>query len=320
MIDEDLLKNFDRLSYCKTIEDSFELLKIYQESMFYILIEFQGKPVKTIIDRDANLLFQMMFSKTLYLEKNISGVSFDSSFGKSLNNLIDPTIVAISIRNIFETACVFHLIYSNTSNDDEKTILYSLWKHAGLKYRSRFKDVATTKENIAKMKGEKKEMERLENEIISTKLFNSLDEKNQGKILTKLKEKDYKITITDGKVKFLSWQDVTELMSLEKDLFDKLYTYFSLYTHPSNVSVFQFSEFFTKGEESFKKVTNFNLRNAFVFLSLFISDYIKYFPETLTLFEKLPLLNQIIIDFKQFIMRGEEFSINNSFEQLIKDP
>ncbi len=320
MVDQNLLIQFDRLSLCRSLQDSFDLLNIYHESMFYILVEFHGKPVKTIIDRDANLLFQMMLTKALYLQKIISGVSYDSNFGKSLNNIIDPTVVAVAIRNIFETTCVFHIIYSNTETEDERIILYNLWKHSGLKFRSRFEEIATTEENVAKMEGEKKEMKRLENEIRGTKLFESLDKKNQGKIITKLKEKDYKISIENGKVNFLSWQDITETMNLEKSLFDKIYTYFSLYTHPSNVSVFQYSDFFTKGEESFKRVTNYNLQNAFAFLSIFISDYIKYFSETLTIFEELPLINQLLIDFRQFSMRGREFSINNSFEKLTSEP
>lgn len=320
MIDKEFLEEFDRLSLSKTIQDSSDLFEIYKECMFSILIEFHGKPVKSIIDRDANIIFQMMFTKLLYLEKIISGVSYDDNNGKKLNEIIDPTIVAISIRNIFETTCVFHLIYTNTSDEEERMILYNLWVHAGLKYRSRFEKVATTKENIKKMEEEKKEMERLEEEIRQSKLFQSLKDKGQGKILTKLKEKDYKISIEDGKVNFLSWQQITELMGLNEELFEDIYTYFSLYTHPSNVSVFQFSDLFKKGEEGFKRMSNFNLRNAFVFLSTFIADYINYFPETLDIFEKMPLLNQVLIDFKQITMRGEEYSINDNYEVLKKVP
>jgi hypothetical protein len=319
MIDRIFLQEFDRLSLCKSIEDSSDLMDIYQECMFSLLTGFHGKPVDSIFDRDANIVFQMMFTKLLYLEEIISGVSYSGN-SKKLNELIDPTIVAISIRNIFETACIFHLIYVNTSNEEEKMILYNLWAHAGLKYRSRFGKIASTEENIAKIEDEKKEMGRLKQEMVQSELFQSLKEKGQGKILTKLKEKDYKISIEDKKVNFLSWQQITQLMGLNEELFDDIYTYFSLYTHPSNVSVFQFSDLFEKGEEGFKSMSNFNLQNAFVFLSIFISDYINYFPQTLSIYEEMPLLNQVLIDFKNITMRGEEYSINNSFKVLEKVP
>lgn len=83
---------------------------------------------------------------------------------------------------------------------------------------------------------------------------------------------------------------------MNTDLMDQTYTYFSLYAHPSNVSVFQFSEMFDKEKEDFKEIINFNLKNTFSLYSFFIADYIKLFPDTLEIFEDQPVLNQIIID------------------------
>ncbi|MFO8028584.1 MAG: hypothetical protein R6U28_01870, partial [Cyclonatronaceae bacterium] len=98
-IADKFLREFDRLTLCKSLDDSSDLLDIYSECMFSILTEFHGKPVKSIIDRDANIVFQMMFTKTLYLKKITSGISFESLSGKSMNKIIDPSILAVAIRN-----------------------------------------------------------------------------------------------------------------------------------------------------------------------------------------------------------------------------
>ena len=78
--------------------------------------------------------------------------------------------------------------------------------------------------------------------------------------------------------------------------------------------MFQFSGLFKKGIEGFKDMTNFNLNNVFVFLSVFIADYINYFPETKNIYEEMTLLDQVLIDFHQIIMRGEVYSINDNYK------
>ena len=97
---------------------------------------------------------------------------------------------------------------------------------------------------------------------------------------------------------------------------DEVYAYFSLYAHPSNVSVFQFKDMFTRGENQFLEITNHNLSHLFIFLSVFIAEYIKTFPNTLEIFNSLELKDQFIIDFKNFFLRGEEYSINDSWKEL----
>ncbi len=85
------------------------------------------------------------------------------------------------------------------------------------------------------------------------------------------------IRFDNGEVKFLVWRDLAENMGCRPDFFEEMYTYFSLYTHPSQVGVFQFQDMFTKASEDFKRITLTILNICFTLMSIFIADYIRHF-------------------------------------------
>lgn len=306
-----------RLFMCKTIEDNYELLNIYLEYFFQVINNHHSEKVYSYANRDAKMVNQMIFTKVAHLKSIVEGINFKSHDGLQLAGVVDPTVVAALIRNVYETVAMFHLIYRRTKTADEKAILYGLWVSSGLKYRQRFENVITTEENRAKLESEKKQIDDIKKEIQATELYKQLSEKNQNKILSKIKEKDYKIWFNeDNNVEFLSWQDITKFIGLRNDLLDNIYGYFSLYSHPSNVAVFQFSDMFSKGDEPFKAMTNHNLTNLFILLSVYSADYINLFPSVKDTFEKLSLRDQIVINFYNKVVRGEEYSINDKWKEL----
>ena len=309
-------KECERLFKLRTIQDSYDLINIYLNFLIQVINNHYEDKVFSYADRDAKMVNQMMFTKVAHIKRIIEGINFQSKDRVQLNTIIDPTIVASLIRNVYETVGMFHLIYRRTKNEDEKTIIYDLWVHAGLMFRQRFENVITTAENREKFENEQNQLEQLKNEIKETDLFKELTEKNQNKILTKLKEKDYKIWFNDKEVEFLSWQGITGVMGLKNDLLDNIYTYFSLYSHPSNVAVFQFSDMFEKGDEPFKQITNHNLTNLFVLLSIYVADYINLFPAVNETYDKLSLRDQVVINFHNMTMRGDEYSINEIWKEL----
>lgn len=303
------------LMRCNSIKDCDELLKIYSSFFFKTLQKHQQDEVDTTANAQAKIILQMMLTKVLHLRSVIAGIHYIGEDGTELKEIIDPTSLAVLIRNVYETVGMFNLIYRSTTTPDEKLILYNLWVHAGLSYRQRFAAVATSGENKKKAEEEKQLMEQLVNEIKATALYKDLNEKNQNKILQKIKDKDYLIKFDGKEVIFLHWQDLTTLLGIE-NLLDKIYTYFSLYSHPSNVSVFQFADMFAKTSPEFIPITTFNLKTLFVFVSCFIADYINLFPKVLATYNELPLVHQIAINFHNKYARGNKYSINDSFKQL----
>jgi hypothetical protein len=104
-------------------------------------------------------------------------------------------------------------------------------------------------------------------------------------------------------------------MNLKKDLFDNLYTYFSLYTHPSNVSVFQFNDLFKETEDNFLMMSNFNIKTSLCMIGVFIADYINFFPKVAEVYNNLSLEEQFIIDFHNKFGRNESCSIFKAIEK-----
>jgi hypothetical protein len=299
---------------CETLEDSLELVDIYSEFLYRSIINHHKEPVQSYADADAKMIVQMMLTKTLHLKSIVEGISFESSYGTRLNKIVDPTIVASMIRNVYETTGMFNLIYRNSKTSDEKTILYYLWVYSGLKYRQRFERFVSLKENKEKMVNEKKQLENLSTAIKETELYQNLDQNNKNIIDKKIKEKSYLLTFNGHEVIPLHWQGLTGTIGIKTDLFDDIYTYFSLYSHPSNVAVFQFSDMFDKAGEPFKALTNMDLRYFFSLMSFFIADLIYLFPNTLKTYESLNIRDQIVINFYNTSHRGYDYSINDSWK------
>lgn len=299
-----------RLLRCETQKDCLDVVEIYLNFLFVIIRDHQMDEVDSLAKAEARIINQMIFTKLAQLRETVKGIDFQYE-DTHLNRIIDPTIVASNTRNIYETVGLFNLVYVNTKTADEQLILYNLWVHSGLKYRQRFENLAQSIENKEKLESEKKQIESLIKEIKDTHLYKSLDAKNQGKIDTKIKEKDYKIRFNGTDVEFLSWQDLIKPLGLKTGMLDTIYNYFSLYTHPTNVAVFQFSAMFKNEDKAWIELSTFNLKIAIMLTSIFIADYISFFPKVKTSFEKLGLREQIAINWQNTFARGEDFTIND---------
>lgn len=301
----------------RTIEDCMLQLDLFLEYFFRLIHEHHSAPVHSRLHGDAEIVNQMMFTKGLNLKKVLEGVGYRSEIsGMEMNVVIDPTIVASLVRNIYETVCMFHLVYINTMSNDEKNILYNLWAIAGLKYRQRFESSITTSENQQKLEEEERQIQWFITEIEANPLFLSLDERNQKVIREKIKEKDYKISFDGGRVRSLSWQEISAIMTNNHPFFENIYTYFSLYAHPSNVSVFQFADMFKKNDEAFIRKTILNIRYCFILFSIFIADYIKLFPEVKEIYERQGIESQIMLNAHNKLIRGDSHSINEAWKAL----
>jgi hypothetical protein len=78
----------------------FNTVQIHQEDNVYTVANAQAKNV-----------LQMMLTKILHLKSIISGINYMSENGAELKDIIDPTALAVLLRNVRETAGMFNLIY-----------------------------------------------------------------------------------------------------------------------------------------------------------------------------------------------------------------
>ena len=304
-----------RLADDNTIGEKLEQLDIFSHCLMNLVLSEDGP--KDYIEADAKIVLQMILSKILHIKKSFEGITYVSPEGiVLLESLLDPIIIGTLARNLFETICAFHMIYINTKSQDERIILYNLWVIAGFKYRQKFTEIITTEDNKEKAENERREIERLTIEIKDNTLFQSLDDRNKNKIMTRIKDKDYKISFNSKEVECLAWQDVTKLLLNQNLLFKEMYTYFSLYAHPSYISVMQYSQMFNNESEDNKSMARFNLKFCLNLISIFLGDYFKLFPSALPVFEKFSDINQIKMNLYNRMIRGNAFSINNSWELL----
>ena len=300
----------------RNISDCIELSEIFLEHMWNVINDHYNVAVNTYAEKDAYIINQMMFTKLTHLKVLLHGVGYKSPNGGKLNEIIDPTIIASLVRNIFETCALFNLIFRQTNSEEEMIIIYNLWSISGLNYRQRFESNLESKQAQEKIEEERSVIQKLTEEIKQTSVFKNLTEKSKGKIESRIEQKDFRIVFDGKKVKcYTSWQELCNVMQLNEEIFDNIYTYFSLYSHPSQVAVFQFESMFTKKQE-FKELTAVNLKYCFSLLSVFIADYIHKFPSIKSTFEKLDLYKQIAIDSFNVFLRNEEFAINDSTKKL----
>ena len=176
----------------KTIPDCLVLVDIFLEYFFKVMSDHHDDKVDCQSDADAKMINQMMFTKLTHLKKIIEGVGFEPKDGKKLNPIIDTTIVASLVRNIYETVALFNLIFVYSKSKAEKDIIYSLWVISGLKYRQRFASSITRPENEEKLKEEENLIQTSIKFVEDSEFYKGLSSASRDKIQIKIKERDYK--------------------------------------------------------------------------------------------------------------------------------
>jgi len=282
----------------KELADSKELLSFYINS--FVVITFDKDRSNSNLSQQANfdvaLLSQMLLSKLLHLRKVIDGVSFTNK-SLSLPSFIDPTLVGMITRNIFEIWANFNLNFIYPENDDQRLLIYNCWQIAGLKAKQHFGKKSNTAKNIEIAKEEREAIASLTAEIIDSELYNNyhktIEDPKKDKVKLALKKKDWKFAFNP--LRLLPWAELHTEMHVKAEFFDSIYSYFSQYTHPSYVSVFQYHQLFKPESRDFEMLTNFHLRFTFAFISFFISDYINLFPEAKSTFNDFDSMEQKVL-------------------------
>jgi hypothetical protein len=312
-----LRAEFIRLTNSPTLSVTTQVLQKYCDVYFGVLKRHIDEPVSGHRLAEGKLMLQMIFSKLIHFKKMFEGVGFKGSDGTRLGDIIDPTINAVLVRNFYETVVAFNFIYSHYNEDELKDVVYNLWVISGLKYRQRFAVNLTdgNEEGKHKLGDEKKEIERLTEEIFQTTYFKSLGAK-QGVIQKAIQKKEFKVHMVKEDVQVLSWTDVHKRLLWKPMFFDTTYNYFSLYAHPSNVSVFQYQDLFDKSTKRAEELSILNLKYIFILGSIFLAEYIKVFPKVLSTFNDLSLLDQIVIDHYNMFGRSHVHTINSSYKFL----
>jgi hypothetical protein len=320
MTQQELRQNVTNYIGSDRLIEEENLLNKFILCFYDLILKHHNDSVTLPHEGDSKLMLQMMLTKLSHLKTALSGINIQKEDGqKGFNNdIIDPIIIATIVRNIYETVCVFILINVLAHTLEEKKIVYNLWVLSGLKYRQKFASVASTIENLQKIEREKEDIDNLIKEIKSTNLYKSLTDKGRSKIDYAIKSKDYKIKIDTAlkEVSNLNWQDISNNFVTNTTIFNDIYTYFSLYAHPSNVSVFQYGQMFDPTNNPFLSKTKLMSKYALALSSVFLAEYIKLFPTTINTFEERSDIDQIMLNLYNNLLRGREAAINEKWKML----
>lgn len=319
MTKEHIKTEYQRLTYPDDIVTNLECLDIFILFFKDLMLDQHKDDLATYLQKDGRLIMQMILSRCLTLKQICKGVNIETE-GITVfrNSVVDPTIISSHVRLIYEMVCLFNLIYDSPETNEISNLVHKLWMCAGLRHRQRFQSLGLSPENLKKADLEMDQINEYENEIFTSETYSELSEPNQKKINVKLKAKDFKIKVLKGEVQFLSWQDISNEMVQDKEartLVSKMYTYFSLYSHPSYVSVFQFDGMF-KTESDSERLVVFNIQICTAYLSMFIGDYLGFYPKCEQTLSKQPLLNQIVLNHYNKMYRGESRSFSDSWKKL----
>jgi len=312
---------FFELNHPDTPESRLKSFNMILDSGLYIIKEiFKDFPAKdrSMMQQDAMILFQMTISKGVAVLDLFNGLNHTHSFDSTIRmkGFKDPMSMSVIVRSQFEAFCNFNNIYLSSDNPDVQKLLYDLWVLSGLNYRQSFVRNDMEMEHQEKAKKEEERIKSIMNEFEANPVFLSLDEKNQKQLLDGIEWKKFQFIYTGEKFTKNGWSGLMKRAGV-MNVFDKLYAEMSLKSHPSNVSVFQFAQMFDNGTNN--SAASFSLEISKIIMAFTISDFIKYIPQAMPFFEKLPKMNQILVCQTNSYLREKKWLISNVHSEYGKE-
>lgn len=310
-----ILLEINKLMESKNIQDSKRILDILMNCIFSLSIKHHSDEIDFVEQKYAKIISQMIFTKLYNIRENLNGINFSNNEFHFKSEIIDTNLVANNIRNLFETVCLFNNFFIHSTNKDELILKLNIWEYSSLKYRLKFENQDKSEEQKSFLEKDINRVNTIKTNIEKSKIYNELNDQNQQKIQNILKSKDYKFSIINGQVHVYDWQKLADNLPDTKKTIPLLYTILSFYSHPTWKSVYDFGNSF-KEERIWIENTQDLLRYAYILSSIFIIDYIKYFPNSEKSFNNLKPLDICLIEFYNYLARGEQYLLDkNRFEE-----
>lgn len=307
-------KEYERLLFSKDLKTIIESHKLISDLGFVISYKHSLLGAKSVWDHEANILFQMSVLKSISLQHLAHSINYRNDIdGTFIKDLYDPYGMLNLVRAQYEAYCNFNNIFIQSNAEEDLKLKYDIWVLSGLSYRQRFN--AESEEQIKTKEYEANQIIQLKNKIVTNECYKQLEEKSQLNIQECINRREWQIKIHGKKAYKIGWHDMMTNAGIGKhNLTESLYSYLSLATHPSNVSVFQFSSMYINEKQEFNVEMALELSQSFI--SMMIRDYVIYFNLKENIFDKLPLIPQMLINSNNIMYRGDEYKLNEVGNQL----
>ena len=331
-MDQKELKDYcTSLVSLSTLEDCKIVIEKFSRFLMVVVNKHHYEDIHKQSEADLKVILQMLLSKTLYINQLLDGIDYkcddfvscklgEDCYGHetfALNRIIDPTIVAMQVRAVFEMLCTFEIIYCVPDTDEKKDIIYYLFQNEGLRYQSRLYSGVTDSKLIEQKDEEQKQIDENVSFIKSTQVYKELSLENQKKIDKILNGKGYRVNIQEKNVETgISWENIPELFNLKHSLLDNIYPHISTYAHPSYISVRNYGVMFDVENPKFLEFAKMEIMFCVTLLSIFIGDYMKVFPAVKEIYLTMDTEDQIILNFYNKMFRGDDYSYSEAWKSL----
>lgn len=287
-----------------TIDECKQYLKVMLDFYFDVIISPECRKVTTHIEDDRNIWLQIIFSKGSQFRSLLDGVEYSNRSGY-LNPIIDFTVLFTIARNVYESLITFEILFSIPKTEEQQTIIYNLFMAHGLCERLKNLDEDIQKRNEGRIHSEQNDIEECKRAIEGTSLFKTLNKQTKNVIENAIGKKFRYIFKEDNTLKRIDYNKGYELLNVKENLFNNIYPFFSLYGHPSYLSLIQFRDAFKNEYRADKCMAKCATQCILSFMSIFIIDYMKLNFNAKALYNNLEEPRRFAIGMFEDAMRGE---------------
>ena len=290
-----------------TIGDCKQHLRVILDFYFDVIKSPEGRKANSYIEDDRNIWMQTMFSKGCQFISLLDGVGYSKGTIR-LKPIIDFSILFTIARSVYESLIAFELLFVLPKTDDQQTIIYNLFMAQGLSERLKDLDEEMRSHNPTRVQEEQNDIDDCRKAIEDTELYKTLDKQTKATIDNALgygKRFRY-IFKEDNTMEYIQYEKAYTLLNVKENLFDNLYSFFSLHGHPSYLSLIQFRDAYKDEYRADKEMAKHATQCVLAFMSIFIVDYMNLVPEIKVMYDKLEEPRRFAIGMYEDAMRGEK--------------
>ncbi len=228
--------------------------------------------------------------------------------GKKQRIYYDHSSISVVVRAAFETFLTYYYLFCDpSSSPEERKFRYIIWKISGLVDRQNFSMVR--KENITKLRSEKRVLDKLIAQTESSSVFFAPNEKS-------------KKAAREGKWRYKkTWPDLSAVAGFNKTVFRDVYNYLCSYAHSGGLSALQIGQAINISDQ--KGLTTISCQYGLILMSHFIFSFSELFPRARKLLNKNEETKELAV--KWYITWKEEafikpFSHNQALAANAKKP
>ena len=301
------IEEVQRFIQLDTIDDCKKYLCVMLDFYFDVIKSPEGHKATSSFEDERNIWLQTMFSKGCQFTSLLDGVGYSKGTIR-LKPIIDFSLLFTISRSVYESLIAFELLFVLPKTDDQQTIVYNLFMAQGLSERLKDLDEEMRSHNPTRVQEEQNDINDCRKAIEDTELYKTLDKQTKATIdyaLGNGKKFRY-IFKEDNTMEFIQYEKAYTLLNVKENLFNNLYSFFSLHGHPSYLSLIQFRDAFKDEYRADKEMAKHATQCILSFMSIFIVDYMKLVPEIKAMYDKLEEPRRFAIGMYEDAMRGEK--------------